>query len=433
MKQCLCILSFFLPIVSHAQVLINEVAWMGTSVNANDEWIELYNDGTSPVSLDGWVLTDNVSFSINLSGTLGSGEYGLLERTDDTTVVGKTALLIYTGALANDGRTLTLKRSDTTTEDEVVGGSNWENIGGDNITKATPQRTQSGWTTGTGTPGIQNISNGEMSGINDSDGTEVQESSSGSSNIKRSSSGTVVKKKVLEPEEKPELTLEVLAPKIAYVHERVDFEVVPDGLGKTIMNSLGYTWNFGDTYTDTGKKTSHVFEYPGEYVVVVESVFAKQKAQVRHDITILPITFSLERTADGDIVLSNKSKHEIDLGGFTLEGVSSFVFPKLSLIKAGGKITISKKRIGENSGRVSLWDTERTLVASSEGVRKDIAPQVVTSFVARVQEPVTAEVKEDVESVIQGEGAIIKIGEMNEQEIPKKSGFFSIIKRFFGL
>src|SRR3989304_7301721 len=77
-------------------VLINEVAWAGTRASANDEWIELYNPGPAPVPLSGWTLTDQNDISIELAGVLDAGAYFLLERTDDRTVSGIPADLIYT-------------------------------------------------------------------------------------------------------------------------------------------------------------------------------------------------------------------------------------------------------------------------------------------------------------------------------------------------
>jgi hypothetical protein len=58
---------------------------MGTASSANDEWIELYNNGTSSVSLEGWAIsaTDG-SPNINLTGSINAGSYYLCERTDDT-------------------------------------------------------------------------------------------------------------------------------------------------------------------------------------------------------------------------------------------------------------------------------------------------------------------------------------------------------------
>ncbi|HUG34402.1 MAG TPA: lamin tail domain-containing protein, partial [Anaerolineales bacterium] len=76
--------------------------------------IELYNPGSSPVNLAGWVLrsTDNTP-NIALTGTLPAGGYFLLERgstlTDDTTVSDIAADQIYTSnALTNTGENLQL-------------------------------------------------------------------------------------------------------------------------------------------------------------------------------------------------------------------------------------------------------------------------------------------------------------------------------------
>jgi len=43
---------------SHLKIIINEVAWMGTSASANDEWIELKNISGGEIDLTGWQLID---------------------------------------------------------------------------------------------------------------------------------------------------------------------------------------------------------------------------------------------------------------------------------------------------------------------------------------------------------------------------------------
>ncbi len=90
-------------------VVINEIAWAGTAANSNHEWIELYNPGTTAVSIANWRLaaTDN-SLSITLNGTIPAGGYFLLERSTDSAVSDITADQIYSGALSNDGRILQL-------------------------------------------------------------------------------------------------------------------------------------------------------------------------------------------------------------------------------------------------------------------------------------------------------------------------------------
>ena len=92
------------------QVVVNEVAWMGTTASTSDEWIELHNPTGSPVDLTGWTLTAaDGTPSINLAGVIPAHGYFLLERTDDNTVPSTPADLIYTGALENGGETLSLR------------------------------------------------------------------------------------------------------------------------------------------------------------------------------------------------------------------------------------------------------------------------------------------------------------------------------------
>lgn len=124
------------PGESNFGVNINEVAWMGTTNSTNDEWIELHNPTNSTVDLTGWTLaaTDGTP-SINLSGSIPAGGFYLLERTDDTSVPGVTADLIYTGSLENGGEVLELRDGGNVLMDMV---DVW--YAGDNSTKASMER-----------------------------------------------------------------------------------------------------------------------------------------------------------------------------------------------------------------------------------------------------------------------------------------------------
>ena len=107
----ICILFIAVPCSAHAEVIINEVAWMGTAHSASDEWIELANTGDTSVSLSGWKLrTADNSVSITLTGSVPANGFYLLERTDDTTVPDITADKIYTGALSDSGEKLILEK-----------------------------------------------------------------------------------------------------------------------------------------------------------------------------------------------------------------------------------------------------------------------------------------------------------------------------------
>ena len=92
-------------------IVINEVAWAGTATSTSDEWVELYNPTDSAVDLSGWSLTfdDNtIDLGVAVNTIVESGEYFLLERTNDETVSDVPADLTYTGALNNSEVVLNL-------------------------------------------------------------------------------------------------------------------------------------------------------------------------------------------------------------------------------------------------------------------------------------------------------------------------------------
>ncbi|MBK8904486.1 MAG: lamin tail domain-containing protein [Anaerolineaceae bacterium] len=107
-------------------VVLSEIAWMGTTVSTNDEWIELHNPTSAMVDITGWVLAAaDGTPSILLSGSIPAGGYFLLERTDDTTVPGVTANQIYTGALSNTGENLTLEDEMANVIDTLDNSGGW--------------------------------------------------------------------------------------------------------------------------------------------------------------------------------------------------------------------------------------------------------------------------------------------------------------------
>ena len=145
LKVFFIIFCLLMPFLVYGNVIINEIAWMGTSVSYNDEWIELYNNGNA-LNLEGWILkADDGSLEINLSGIIPAKGFYLLERTNDDTVAGITADLIYKGALSNNGENLKLYNSSGGLVDQVNSFEGW--LAGDNSTKQTMERMGSNWQT----------------------------------------------------------------------------------------------------------------------------------------------------------------------------------------------------------------------------------------------------------------------------------------------
>ncbi len=115
---------------TYAQILdvvISEVAWAGTaSDKSTDEWIELYNNTDEQINLSGWkiLVSDRV---IELTGTMSSFGYFLLERTDDSALVGVDADQIFTlrGGLKNAGEHLQLIDAGDQIIDKVDCTTGW--------------------------------------------------------------------------------------------------------------------------------------------------------------------------------------------------------------------------------------------------------------------------------------------------------------------
>lgn len=89
-------------------VIINEVAWSGTVAASTDEWIELYNPGTTPINITNWRITaDDGNPDITLTGTIPANGYFLVGRY--TTIFSDVTVdQTFSGALDNAGEILYL-------------------------------------------------------------------------------------------------------------------------------------------------------------------------------------------------------------------------------------------------------------------------------------------------------------------------------------
>ena len=109
-------------------VIINEVAWMGGKSGATDEWIELKNTSSRAAYVSGWkILNGDGSLRVVLSEgvIILSGDFYLLERTDDNSVEGEKADFIYKGVLANNNEALFLLTKDCVLADKIVAKESW--------------------------------------------------------------------------------------------------------------------------------------------------------------------------------------------------------------------------------------------------------------------------------------------------------------------
>lgn len=349
------VILILMPLTASAQVIINEIAWMGTSASSNAEWIELYNISNDSIVLDGWVIhAYDGSPKINLVGSIGAHEYYLLERTSDETLPNILADSIYSGSLGNTGERLQLiNKTGEVIEDLDFTMTGWP--GGDNVTKFTMQRVgDSGldsWITGVPTPGALNATPDEM--------TENNSGASGSNsstNASQSSSSTQVvkteKEEIIAVVPDPKYTAKLDIPDYGVVGAPIPIKSIVKQDNKRDMVTGRFDWYLGDGAAHRYFKNTlleHQYMYPGEYFIVLEYYSNSMKEEIdtihRKKVTIVPDALIIDAVDTvGGVVIKNKSTRDIDLDKWTLEtSTGSFTIPKHTIVRKGQTLTISQK------------------------------------------------------------------------------------------
>lgn len=162
-KIIIVIACLLLPLKVFA-LIINEVAWMGTEIQWQNEWIELYNEEDKKIDLNGWILKNkDKGLLIKLEGSVEPFSYFLLERTDDTTLPEIKADQIYKGGLNNKGEYLILLSKAGETVEELDCSLGWP--AGNNETKKTMERKNDSWQTSLVKGGTPKEANSELEKI----------------------------------------------------------------------------------------------------------------------------------------------------------------------------------------------------------------------------------------------------------------------------
>lgn len=336
------------PHAAAAAVVINELAWMGSVGNANAEWIELYNEGSEPVSLSGWTLTSaGTAPNITLSGTIAGSGFYLLERTGDDSAPGVSADQIYTGALANGGDTLTLKDSSGSTVDQVVGGSGWTNIGGDNTTKDTPQRTGSSWVTATPTPRATNAS-GSTPPADTGTTTPTTPTETSTTTPSATIGGSTPSTSTTVASPVRALYLDAGPDRIVLAGVRTPYRAVAYSKNGSIKDAR-VTWSFGDGKSDLGDKVWHAFRKPGEYMVTVRAEEDASEALVALHVIVEAPSVALH-TVDGGVALTNSGARLADLSLWRIRaGEREFEIPRDTGVWPGATVVFADEDTGLSS------------------------------------------------------------------------------------
>jgi len=327
----------FVPKIVFGTVLINEITWMGTEISANDEWIELYNNGAEAVNLAGWFLeAADGTPTINLAGTISANGYFLLERTDDSTIPDITADQIYAGALGNTGEHLKLKDNTNNVVDDLDFTGGWP--AGDNTTKQTMERITTGWQTSLN-PG----------------GTPKTVNSTGA--IEEPQPTTEKPETPLIPTGDNLLIADAGNNIIAFTGQEIKF----DGSKSSDPNGdeLAYSWNMGDGKLIEQKSFTYKYNYPGTYLVTLMVYNGRNYASETITIKIQPQQITINEflpnpsgkdEEDEWIEIYNGSDFIVDISSWQLDDMTSgskaFIFPQNTLIAPKSYLVFTRQITG---------------------------------------------------------------------------------------
>jgi hypothetical protein len=276
--------------------------------------IQLQNSGGSEEKLDD---TADVTFS-----TTGSGEF-----------LGGTGKAI-TKTMSKGSANKTFYYRDNTTGDYVLKVSVTPRSGGDSWTASQTIHIGEGGESGSAE---------EDSGTESEDEENTEESTTSEASSSRSGSGSHSSSvKLSNYTKKVNLQTGAGRTRTVLVNTPINFDAETNQDSVSVRPQMKFLWSFGDGDSDAGRSVKHVYRFPGEYNVVLNTIYKKEIAVSRTKVIVVPaeVTISdVKSGVDGYIEIKNNSKGEINLDNWRLKIVDKdYIIPQDTIISAGQSI-----------------------------------------------------------------------------------------------
>ena len=335
-KACIVLIALLGPAIADANLQITEIAWMGSHASANHEWIELQNTGTEAILLEGWKLrAKDDSPTIELSGTLAPSDFLILERTSDETLPATLANILYSGALSNGGEELVITDPNGVSTELYDFADSWP--AGDNTSKETMQRTDTGWITAPPTPRQSDLT---LADATTEEQREAEEEANTDVDPVISTNLSVARPALIDFSGGINLPEHLLSGEIFTLEASLSNNTQPLQYGEVVVN-------FGDgTYTKQplGTPFHHRYYQPGEYTVRYEvraQPWSREPSLTeKHIVTVHPNIFVVHTTEQG---LKIEYMHfPLDISGWSLiyESGQTFTLPPMSYLDPDTPLTL---------------------------------------------------------------------------------------------
>lgn len=391
---------FFNASFASALLEISEIMYDAEGTDTNNEWIEIYNNGSDSVDLSNISIADyDTSWHFHgvvpdASSILNGGSYAIITTSSKlpdfiSNFKSKWSnvnplFLRASFSLLNESGELSLSSDKKTTYSEVSYSTN----AGASGNGYSYQKINGSWKASMPTPGGANT----VSSSNNNDVT---------TNLNINTNTSESTKLASKENQKPELRVEILTQNTASagIDLQIDASVT---MGSNVYKVGKLVWNFGDGTTlvqSSFEKFTHRYKYVGDYVMTLNYMsngnIIIPEATDRMVISVLEPGVVISRIGDANdyfVELENNSKYEILLSNWILKnGEEVFGIPEGTIILPNKKLIFGSDVthfVFNTNQSVSLYKPQGQLTYTyGAKVSKSITNSVSTSSEGPTNQP----------------------------------------------
>lgn len=354
------------PHVATAQVVISEFLYDAPGSDTDQEWVELFNAGASPVDLTKWKINDGSNHILNVppknngkgSITIPSGGYIILAADALTfaTQYPSVAHVIDTIlALPNTNGTVSLVDESGVVVDSLSYSKD-QGAAGDGSTFQRGAVGSASFVAAPPTPGTGSLAASENTGSNSNitpDQTQTTTVTSGKGSAMVSS---------YVPPPVPGVFADGGPDRIAIVGADIEFNGRAYNREQVVLDKVRFLWNFGDGSTAEGPSVLHHFEYPGRYAVTLSIAHDRSASSDQIIVTAEPARLAFSALPDGSVAIENRAGRNLDLSNWIIRNFGQlFMLPEHTVVLSGSTMHVSQKTL-------SFWSSAQTELDYPNGV-----------------------------------------------------------------